>query len=74
MGLNTVSSALSVFIWGIVMAKAKSGFSVAGSKDAATVKSTVGSIITMSVLIALASLAKLNADNHYIENFVGQVN
>jgi hypothetical protein len=60
-----------MFIWGLVMAKAKAGFSASVSKDHLTVKSTLTKVVGMTVLIALASFAKLNAENHYIESWMG---
>lgn len=35
--LSCLSSTFSMFIWGLVMAKAKTGFSASGTKDKETV-------------------------------------
>ena len=43
------------------MAKAKAGFNASVSKESTTVKSTLVKVAGMTVLIALASFAKLNA-------------
>ena len=59
-----------MFIWGLVLAKARTGFSASNSKDASVVSGSMGKMIGMSVLILLASLAKLNADHHYVENWM----
>lgn len=59
-----------MLLWGLVMAKAKTGFSAAASKSAAVVQSSQFKIVTIGVLICVAGLAKLNADVHFIDNFV----
>ena len=58
-----------MLIWGIVMAKAKSGFNAASSKDHAIVKSTFGKALGMTALIAIASFAKYNSESHVVENW-----
>lgn len=63
-----------MFIWGLVMAKAKTGFSASGSKDKESVGQAFKKLLGMVALISVATLAKLNADNKYIENFVGSSN
>ena len=35
--ISAISSTISMFMWGLIMAKAKTGFSAAFSKDASTV-------------------------------------
>lgn len=60
-------------MWGLVMAKAKTGFAAAAVKDSASVQSSFKSMIGMAVLVCVAGLAKLNADNHYVENFMDGV-
>ena len=52
------------------MAKAKAGFNAASSKDNETVKSSLVKIAGLTALIAVASFAKLNAQNHYLENLM----
>jgi hypothetical protein len=59
-----------MFLWGLVMAKAKTGFTAAASKDASTTQSAIGKMVGLGVLIVIAGVAKLNADNHYVENIV----
>jgi hypothetical protein len=58
-----------MLIWGVVMAKVRSGFTAAVSKDHETVKGTLSKVIGMTFLVALATLAKLNSENHYVENW-----
>lgn len=56
------------------MAKVKSGFNAASTKDHSTVKSTLSSIAGMTVLICVASFAKLNAEYNYLDKFLGNTN
>ena len=58
-----------MLIWGVVMAKVKSGFNAAASKDHETVKSVFTKIVGMTALIGIATFAKLNSENHYVENW-----
>lgn len=71
--ISAISSTISMFMWGLIMAKAKTGFTAAFSKDALTVQSSFSKMIGMGVLIVIAGLAKLNADGHYVESFVETV-
>ena len=73
LNISAISNTLSMFLWGLVMAKAKAGFTAATSKDASAVNSSIGKMIGLGVLICVAGVAKLNADNHYLENFVDTV-
>ena len=73
LNISAISNAFSMFMWGLVMAKAKTGFSAAASKDVSAVQSTIGKMIGLGALICVAGVAKLNADNHYVENFVSSV-
>jgi hypothetical protein len=66
---STTASSLSMLIWGVVMAKVKSGFNAAASKDHETVKSVFTKIVGMTALIGIATFAKLNSENHYVENW-----
>lgn len=66
---STTASSLSMLIWGVVMAKVKSGFGAASSKDHETVKSVFTKVVGMTVLIGIATFAKLNSENHYVENW-----
>lgn len=61
-------------IWGVVIAKAKAGFAASGVKDHTSVRSTLTSVIGMTILIGIASFAKLNAENNFIDNWVGNSN
>jgi hypothetical protein len=63
------ASSLSMLIWGVVMAKVKSGFNAAASKDHETVKGVFTKIVGMTALIGIATFAKLNSENHYVENW-----
>lgn len=65
-----MSSALSMMIWGLVMAKAKTGMNAASSKDKETVGSAVKKIAGLMGLIGVATLAKLNADYNYIGSYL----
>lgn len=66
LNISAISSGLSVFIWGLVMAKAKSGLTASASKDHKTVKSSFTKTIFMGLLLGVAYLAKYNADTHYL--------
>jgi hypothetical protein len=59
-----------MFIWGLVMAKAKAGFTASQSKDQGVVSSSFGKMIGLMFLIGVAGVAKWNADSHYLENLV----
>jgi len=48
-------SSISVMIWGLVVAKAKSGVDAAQSKDASSVGGLVKKVGTICALIAVAS-------------------
>lgn len=52
------------------MAKARYGLTATENKCEATATSSHKKMIGMGVLVLVAGLAKLNADNHYVENFV----
>jgi hypothetical protein len=67
---TALSSTFSMFIWGLVMAKAKTGFNASGSKDKESVGQAFKKLLGMVALISVATLAKLNAENNYIENWV----
>ena len=68
LNLSAVSSTLSMFIWGLVMAKARAGFTAASSKDQGVVSSGFGKMIGLMFLIGVAGLAKWNADSHFLDN------
>ena len=57
-----------MFIWGLVMAKARAGFTAASSKDQGVVSSGFGKMIGLMFLIGVAGLAKWNADSHFLDN------
>ena len=59
-----------MFIWGLVMAKAKMGFSASGTKDKESVGQAFKKLLGMVALISVATLAKMNADNKYLESWV----
>jgi hypothetical protein len=60
-----------MFIWGLVMAKAKTGYNAATSnKDKESTGAALRKLIGMVGLITVATLAKLNADNNYVENWI----
>ena len=70
LNISAISNSFSMFIWGLVMVKAKIGFSIATSKDVSAVQSTIGKMIGFGVLFCIVGVAKLNSDNYYVENFV----
>lgn len=73
LGIEAIASTFQMLLWGLVMAKAKTGFSAAATKNLGSVKSSQGKMVGIGILICIAGLAKLNADNHYIDNFVDTV-
>jgi hypothetical protein len=60
--LKSFSSAVSMCVWGLIMAKAKTGFSAALSKEKEVVSYSYKRFIQLIVLVGVASLFKLNAD------------
>lgn len=70
MSISSLSNTLSMFIWGLVMVKAKTGFTASGKQESAHVQSSFGKMIGLAVLIGVATVAKLNADHHFIENML----
>ena len=59
------SSVVSMLVWGLIMAKAKTGFAASSSKDKETVSSSFKRMTTILVLLVIASVAKLNADYQF---------
>jgi hypothetical protein len=59
-----------MFIWGLVMAKAKAGFTASTSKDQSVVTSSYSKMVGLAVMIGVASLAKWNADSHFLDKMV----
>jgi len=49
-------------VWGLVMAKAKTGFNAASTKDKEQVQSSFKRAVSIVVLLGVATLAKMNAD------------
>jgi hypothetical protein len=56
-----------MFIWGLVMAKAKTAST---SKDQSVVTSSYSKMVGLAVMIGVASLAKWNADSHFLDKMV----
>lgn len=68
--VKALCSTVSMFVWGLVLAKAKTGFSAALSKDKEAVGSSYKRFISIIALVGVASVVKLNADYSYVENFL----
>ena len=60
---SALSSSFSMFIWGLIIAKAKSGYSAAVSKDPQTVKSAWTNILCLLTLVGIATYAQIKFDN-----------
>lgn len=60
-------SSFSMLIWGLIMAKAKSGYSAAVSKDHPTVKSSYKNIFTILVLVVIACAAQMKFESSFKE-------
>lgn len=52
-----------MFMWGLVIAKAKSGITASASKDHSVVKSSYSKTVVMAVLVGIAYVAKYNSDH-----------
>lgn len=52
------------------MAKAKTGFSASQSKDKEVVGTSFKRLLSLVVLLGIATVAKLNADYQYVESWV----
>jgi hypothetical protein len=59
-----------MFIWGLVCAKAKTGYKASMSKDKETVTSSFKKLLGMVALITVATLAKLNVDTQFVESWL----
>ena len=68
LNVSALSSGLSVFIWGLVMAKAKSGILAATSKDHKIVQSSYKKTLLLGAMVGVAYLAKYNSDTNYLQN------
>ena len=68
--LKAFANTVSMFFWGLVMAKAKIGFSAAFSKDKEAVSSSYKRFLQLVVLIGVASVVKISADYNYTENIL----
>jgi hypothetical protein len=49
-------------VWGLIVAKAKTGLTAAASQDKEAVSSSFKRMVSIAVLITVASVAKMNAD------------
>lgn len=56
------------------MAKSKQGFNASNSKDHTTVRSALTNVIGMTVLIGLATFAKLNTEYNFLDNMFSAQN
>lgn len=68
--IKAFSSTLSIFVWGLIMAKAKTGFNAASSKDKEAVGSSFKRLISLVFFLSIATFAKMNADFKYLESWV----
>ena len=71
--LSSLSKGLSMFIWGLVLAKAKAGVTAAASKDHKTVSSSYGKTVGIMLLIGVASIAKYNAETNFVDQILKPV-
>ena len=67
--LSSVSSQFSIFIWGMLMAQAKTGYNAATTSEKSTVQGTFKKLLSFVCLATVAHFAKINAENNYLENF-----
>jgi hypothetical protein len=56
-----------MLIWGLIMAKAKAGYTAATSKDHSTVKSQYKNVFTILVLVVVACVAQMKYENSFKE-------
>lgn len=61
--IKMAMNSMSVVIWGLVAAKAKTGLNAASAKDASTVSQAFSRVISMSLLIVLATCLNLYSSN-----------
>jgi hypothetical protein len=54
-----------MLIWGLIMAKAKAGYTAATSKDHSTVKSQYKNVFTILVLVIVACVAQMKYENSF---------
>ena len=66
--MNRVCQTLSMSIWGLVMAKARATFSLSDLINQKDLKSKYNKMFWMGILIIIAQLFKLSADNSYLQN------
>jgi len=59
---SSALNGMSVFVWGLVLAKANQGLSAASSKDSSVVGGTMKKAFTLIFMIVLGSVLKLGAD------------
>jgi len=60
--ISQLAGMASIFIWGLVLTKAKSGLEAADSSESGKVGGLLSKIMTMIVLIAVSALFKLVAN------------
>jgi hypothetical protein len=68
--LKAFSNTLSIFVWGLIMAKARTGFNAASTTDKEEVCSSFKRLISLVLLLTIATFAKMNADFQYFESWV----
>jgi hypothetical protein len=71
--VNQVCESLSVAVWGLVMAKARSSFALSDLTESKVMKSKLSKMFYLGIMIAFAQILKLSAENNYINHFIDQV-
>jgi hypothetical protein len=62
--IQGLSQTISVFIWGLIMAKAKTGYTAATNKNSEQVSGQFKSILVLLAMAAVATLAQIQIDKH----------
>ena len=55
------------------MAKAKTTFSLADLMDSNKIKSKVSKVFYLAVMVGVAQLLKMSAENNYINHYLGDI-
>lgn len=71
--VNQVCQSLSVALWGLIMAKAKTTFSLADLTDSKQIKSKISKIFYLAVMAGIAQSLKISAERDYIDHFLGDI-
>ena len=60
--VKALSQTISMFVWGLILAKAKTGYAAASNKDAGQVSSQFKSIVVLLVMAGLATFAQIQLE------------